>query len=903
MLPLMRHLIGMLTAKAQYNLDNAEKYFKEHLAVGDHHAKGDYYSEGRQVIGQWFGAGAEKLKLRGDVGLDDFTKLCRNLNPKTNALLTQRMRKNRRVFYDFTLSPPKSVSIVALAGGDGRIERAHERATMTALAELEKFAAARVRKNRASTFRNTGNMAAAVFKHDTSRALDPHLHCHCVVFNATFDASEGKWKALETCVMLQAAKYVENVYYHELARELKRLGYGIQNNSRGDFEIDGVSKELVDRFSKRHNEIDKKTRELLEHEPDKRGQNVKEIRERIAHNERARKIKDIGRKRLAELWDKQITNEETAALAALKHSRAVAPVKGVAVVKSVAWAEQHLFDRRSVVNEFELWRYALEHGRGENFSVKNLQSLTARKPYVRNDEQRGKITTRATLEREQRLIAAAQDGCGQFTPFNGKHQIKNASLDDEQRDAAKQILASQDFVTLFRGGAGTGKSFTLKEVRDGLLAAGRAVHVIAPQRQQVIDLEKDLGARGATVSEFLARAEMEHGAAVVVDEAGQIGAKQMLQLFELVQVHNGRLILSGDTRQHGAVEASDALRVIEKFAGLEAIELKNIWRQNPELAKTKAEHKAIKQYKLAVVMARDGLLAASFDTLNKSGAITQCGLYEQQKFLTDKYLELMAAGHSTVVVSQTWSELHKVNEQIRSALQSRGLIGQSDLTVKALVKRDLTDAQKCDERYYNRESVLLFNRGLAGIKQGALGQVLFVGEQELFVTASGKVRSISFDDLESVSVCEPKSMTLASGDRLQLKANAKTAGGRQLANGELVTVKRVENNGEIELEDGRILPMNYRQFVRGYAITSYAAQGKNADHVIFSDSAIRAATNQNQWYVTISRGRKGVHIFTTDKQQLRENIASLGNRQLAIELAGRSNRQKQTASQRLRMQA
>ncbi len=891
----------MLTAKAQYNLTNAERYFKEHLSVGDHHAKGDYYSGGKQMAGQWFGAGAEKLNLRGDVGLDDFVKLCRNVNPNTNALLTQRMKANRRVFYDFTLSPPKSVSIIALAGGDGRVERAHERATMTALAELEKFAAARVRKNWASTFRNTGNMVAAVFKHDTSRALDPHLHCHCVVFNATYDTAEEKWKALETCEMLQAAKYVENVYYHELALELKRLGYGIQNNSRGDFEIEGIPQNLIDLFSKRHNEIDKKTRELLEHEPDKRGQNVKEIRERIAHNERARKIKDIGRKRLAELWDKQISNEEGAALAALKQGRTVTPVKGVAVVKAVTWAEQHLFDRRSVVNEFELWRYALERGRGENFSLKNLHSLTKHKPYVRNEAQRGKITTRATLERERRLVAAAENGRNRFAPFNGNYQIQNTSLDAEQRDAAKQILASQDFVTLFRGGAGTGKSFTLKEVRDGLLAAGHAVHVIAPQRQQVIDLEKDLGGRGATLSEFLTRAKMDDGAVVVVDEAGQVGAKQMLQLFELAQAHNGRLILSGDTRQHGAVEASDALLAIEKFARLNAIELKTIRRQNPELAKNKAERKAIEQYKLAVVMARDGLLAASFDTLNKNGAITQCGFSEQHQFLADKFLELAAAGHSTVVVSQTWSELHKVNEQIRSALKSRGLIGQNEIAVTALVRRDLTDAQKRDERYYNGESVLLFNRGLAGIKQGALGQVLFVGEQELFVKASGKVRSISFDELESVSVCEPKQMALASGDRLQLKANAKTAGGRQLANGELVTVKRVESNGQIELEDGRILPMDYRQFVRGYAITSYAAQGKNADYVIFSDSAIRAATNQKQWYVTISRGRKGVHIFTTDKQQLRENIASSGNRELAMELAPERIAPRKTVAHRLRI--
>src|SRR5882724_2681333 len=603
----------MLTAKAQYKIANAEKYFREHLSLGDHHAKGDYYSEGKQIVGQWIGAGGERLKLRGDVGLEDFVKLCHNVNPNTDELLTQRMKANRRVFYDFTLSPPKSVSIAALVAGDSRIEKAHERATVSALRELEKFAAARVRKNGASTYRNTGNIVGAVFRHDTSRALDPHLHCHCVVFNATYDTTEQKWKALETYEMLQAAKFVENVYYHELVQELKRLGYEIQNNQRGDFEINGASAELINRFSKRHNEIDEKTRKLLESEPEKGDQNLKEIRERIAHNERARKIKDIGRKRLAELWGKQITNEEKASLADLKQSRGARyPKTRNGVALAVAWAEQHLFDRRSVVNEFELWRYALERGRGENFSFKNLQSFTEHKPYIRNEEQRGKITTRATLERERRLVAAAENGRNQFAPFTGNHRIQNASLDAEQRHAVDQILSSKYFVTLFRGGAGTGKSFTLKEVRGGLLQADHTVHVIAPQRQQVLDLEKEIGGRGATLSEFLMRGEMNHGAVVVVDEAGQIGAKQMLQLFELVQANDGRLILSGDTRQHGAVEASDAMRVVEKFAGLNAIELKTIRRQNPELAKTKAERRAIEEYKFAVAEARNGQLAASF---------------------------------------------------------------------------------------------------------------------------------------------------------------------------------------------------------------------------------------------------------------------------------------------------
>lgn len=882
----------MFTAKAQYSLNNAEKYFKEHLSAGD------YYAEGKHVPGEWFGAGAKRLGLTGKVGMDDFVKLCRNITPGTDERLTQRNKsKNRRVFYDFTLSPPKSVSIVALVGGDRRIEDAHQRAARIAVAELEKFAAARVRKNGASSYRTTGNVVGALFHHDTSRALDPHLHCHCIIFNATRDQVEDRWKALETYEMLSACKFVENVYYHELAKSLRCYGYEFENSRRGDFEVKEISQTLIQRFSKRHNEIDRETQALLEAEPDKRNGNVKDIRENIAHNKRARKIRDIGRNRLNALWTSQISADEKSAIASATQRNGVRRKTFSArnaVSAAITWAEEHLFDRRSVVNEFELWRHALEHGRGESFSLSDVQSLTEARAYVRNEaEHPHKLTTRKTLEREKAIVQFAQEGRNRFAPLNGRHKVQNASLDVEQRAAVQRILGSRDYLTLFRGAAGTGKSFTLKEVRAGLVAAGRPAHVIAPQRQQAMDLQREFGTGTETVSEFLTKQRMEAGAVVIVDEAGQIGAKQMLNLLQFVKQRKGRVILSGDTRQHGPVEASDALRAIEKFAGLDAAELTTIRRQDPNLARTREERKAIEQYRLAVDEARNGHFRESFDRLNRNRGITQCGLFEQQDFLTKRYLELAAQKLSVVIVSQTWSEIHKVNERIRDELRKRGVLGAEDANARTLERLDLTDAQKRDKRFYSDESVLVLNRDVAGMKRGAQCRLVAIGEDCLIVEGAGKIRRIRFGSLDRVTVCEPKELALTSGDRLQLKANARTKDGRQIANGEIVIVKSIESDGRIQLQDGRTLDANYRQFVRGYAVTSYAAQGKTADFVIFSDSAIRAATNQKQWYVTISRGRRGIEIFTTDKQELRENVARSGNRELAIELTkniGKSNR-------------
>lgn len=887
----------MLTMKAQYSLGNAEKYFKEHLQVGD------YYMEGQQVMGQWMGHGAESLGLAGATHTDEFVKMCRNLHPETGEQLTPRQngkrvtvdengtpheQANRRVFYDFTLSPPKSVSIAAFIGDDQRIIDAHDKAVQTAFRQLEQYAAARIRKRGQTSYRLTGNVVGAVFRHDTSRALDPHLHSHCILFNATKDSVENGWKALEPYEMLVAKKFTEQVYYHELVQALTRFGYGIENKPRGDFEIQGVSQELIERFSKRHREIDEKTRELLARKPDKATQNLQEIRANIAHKERARKIKNVGIRRLQSLWSGQLSDKERMELRELSHNfRWQSDTPRMTAREAVVWAEAHLFDRRSVVHEHELWRHALDRARGQSISLADIQAVTRRRGYVRDERLPGKVTRQEVITREWNIVCLAQENMGQHPPISSKGAVKSSSLDAEQRQAVEHILSSRDFVTLFRGGAGTGKSYTLREVQAALKRDNCAIQALAPQRQQVNDLELARFTGAQTVSGFLARGSLPRGAVVLVDEAGQIGGEQMLRLLQLVKENGGRVILSGDTRQHGAVEATDALRAIEKYSGLQYAELTNIRRQDPESAKTQAERLWLQQYKLAVDEARQGRLVASFERLDNQKAIVSCTLADQHQKLTDDFLHLAEKNFSTVVVSQSWSEIHKVNEQVRQGLKAKGLIGEKETMVIALDRLDLTEAQKRDKRYYDSDSVVVFNRDAAGFKAGESGRLLGITDRYLLVQGANQIRRVSFQQLDKLAVCHPRELTLSAGDRLQLKANGQARAGRKLANGELVGVKEVRPDGTIALADGRVLEKDYRQFVRGYAVTSYAAQGKTVDYVLFSDSAVKSATNKQQWYVTISRGRKGIKVYTADKRQLRENIARSGDRTLALDIAPR----------------
>lgn len=884
----------MLSPKAQYSVGDAKKYFREHLGVGD------YYTEGQHVPGHWFGQAAEDLGLSGITTEEAFVRLCENLHPQTGEQLTlrqkttrteidadgtERQAANRRVFYDFTFSPPKSVSIAALVGDDTRIVEAHEQAVAAALNQLQSFAATRVRKNGLCADRTTGNILAAVFRHDTSRALDPHLHSHCILFNATFDAVEKQWKALQNHDMLVAQKFIENVYYHELTRELVNYGYQIENKPRGDFEIKGISPELIEKFSKRRREIDEKTREVLAREPEKASGNVAAIRENIAHRERPPKLRDMALSRLQGLWDNQMTAPERDSLRKLTVAEPPMVHTPAAVAeKAVAWAEEHLFERRSVVNEHDLWRHALEQARGENIRLADIQSVTRQRDFLRDEKHPGQVTSREHLQREWDIVCLAGDGRGRCSSLAFDSHASNAQLDAEQRAAVERMVSSPDFVTLFRGGAGTGKSFTLREVQRELQARNCPVQVVAPQRQQVMDLEREGIQTVETVSAFVARSQMTRNAVVLVDEAGQIGGRQMHALLRLVKENGGRVILSGDTRQHGAVEASDALRAIEKYSALEPIELTNIRRQNPALAKSKAERHRIKEYKQAVAEARDGKLTQSFNRLDNLKAIEPCTPTDQHEKLAARYLELVKEKQSTVVVSQSWNEIHKVNDEIRAALKCEKLIGENETAVTAFQPLDLTNAQKRDVSSYAADTVLVFNRDVRGFKAGETARLKVLTDTHLIVEGENRITPIAFKYLDKVTVCQSKEMPLAGGDKLQLKANGRSTNNHKLANGELVTVKTVHPDGRITLTDGRILNRNFRQFVRGYAVTSYASQGKSVDYVLFSDSAVKAATNNQQWYVTISRGKKGIHIFTADKEQLRENIARSGDRPLAADI-------------------
>jgi ATP-dependent exoDNAse (exonuclease V) alpha subunit len=102
----------------------------------------------------------------------------------------------------------------------------------------------------------------------------------------------------------------------------------------------------------------------------------------------------------------------------------------------------------------------------------------------------------------------------------------------------------------------------------------------------------------------------------------------------------------------------------------------------------------------------------------------------------------------------------------------------------------------------------------------------------------------------------------------------------RITNGELVAVSDVDDAGQIQLEDGRTLPSDYRSVAHGYAVTAHRSQGKTVDSVILSGDGMQ----KELFYVAASRGRQSVIVITSDKERLQETVARSMARTSASEL-------------------
>lgn len=869
----------MLTIRA---MTGGAGYAQKHLEHSD------YYDEHRREQGEWQGRGAELLGLGGNVTPEQFEAVREGLDPETGEFLRPRHSADRakgdgreqskgRSLYDLTFSAPKSVSVQAMLTGDERLIAAHDKAVHEALAEAESLAATRVRLNGANEDRTTGNWIVAAYRHDTSRELDPQLHTHAVAANLTYDGVEGRWKALQASSLYERRAYLTEIYRNALAREILRLGYEVEprRDARGKdlgFEIRGVSKELVNRYSQRSAQRDKAIEEFTKENGRRPTDNEVAV---LVRESRAEKLAEISTDRLRQLQRERLSPEELRSLEKLRREspdRANTP--GRIAARSADYmqhAKEHLFERLSVVHDHELLTEALRYGRGliDLNELRGALEVETLQGVLINAGSR--LTTQESLEREQSMVAMVDRGMGQYARLGSADEFSpDERLRAEQKQAVEQILDSRDFATNLRGAAGTGKTATLQEIDRALREVGHEVITVAPTRSAVEELQK-VGFRDAmTVSRLLEDKQAQvalHGRVLIVDEAGMISGRQMDGLLRLAEQQKARILLSGDTRQIQSVEACDALRILESESQMKSISLTSVQRQTHA------------QYRDAIQTLRESP-ERGFEKLELLGSVHEVVFDKRACTVADLYRKMTAdPGRRVLVVAPTHEEIERVTCAIRAELAQSGQLGES-MTMDRLAPLQWTEAQKRDLSNYLEGQVLLVLRAGRGMSRHETLIVLRTTPDTVIAkNALGEEKSFTPAQTRNISVHERRSIDVAPGDRLLLTGNRRDSDFRA-TNGELVKVRSIER-GHIQLEDGRALPANYRQFDHGYAVTAHRSQGKTVDSVILSADTMK----QELFYVGASRSRSEIAIVTSDRKQLRESLCISSARPSAIELA------------------
>ena len=877
----------MLTIRA---MSNGEGYAARHLAHSD------YYAEGERVVGRWFGRGAELLGLTGEVQSEHFEAIRQGLDPFSGEFLRQRHSADRvagdgsiqsrgRNLYDFTFSAPKSISILAGLTGDERLVDAHQKATIESLKELESFAATGVRRAGASHDRPTGNLILAVYHHDTSRELDPQLHTHVVAANLTWDGPEERWKALQAHAIYERRAYLTEVYRNQLAHHVRKLGYGVvdRRDSKGKdlgFEIGGVSDGLILKYSQRSQQRDEAIGEFIV--ANGRAPSDNEIA-LLVRESRAAKLIEISTPEVKARQQARLDPAEAVTLQSLREaSQSAAPthVQGFDhPAPSLHHAEDHVFERVSVAHDYKVLSEALRHGRGR-IELRQLQGQLHLQHTTGQVLRAGtEIATRKGLDRERQMIAAVNSGLGKFEPLGGPHFVASDRLRPEQKHAVEFILCSRDRAVNLRGAAGTGKTATLHDIHRGLAEAGRQVLALAPTVSAVDELRKVGFSDAVSVQRLLQDQQLQAevtGKVLIVDEAGMLSGRQMLDLLNLAQARGLRIVFSGDTRQIKSVEAADALRVLEKESQLKSTSLTQVQRQT-----NLSYRQAIEELRRTP--------ASGFQKLEEIGAVRLVPLAERARTVEEAYCQARLRPNSqgqrsqVLIVTPTHEEIDRVTTAIRTARKSSGELGES-VTFQRHLSLNYTTAQKSDPRNFQAGQILEFHRGVKGVaKHEALEVIRTEARQIVARNAQGQERTFTARQARAFEVYQRQTIDLAPQDRLLLTANRREAGFRA-TNGELVTVAGFDGQGRIRLEDGRILSANYRQFTYGYAVTAHNSQGKTVDAVVISADSM----TKELFYVAASRGREAITVVTSDKEQLRSSIMRSGQRQSASELERKS---------------
>lgn len=591
----------------------------------------------------------------------------------------------------------------------------------------------------------------------------------------------------------------------------------------------------------------------------------------------------------------------------------------IAAAQAVASAVRHLSQREAAFPREALLKTALDFGLPT--TIDHVEGRVA--ALVRSGDlvkgggaRKGWLASREAIGSEQRILAEVEHGRGAapgILPAEDAGQRVQAvaalnhglTLNEGQEAAARLILSSENRIVAVQGVAGAGKSSVLKPVAQVLADEGRQVLGLAVQNTLVQMLERDTGIRSQTLARFLrnwhellenpgsagllaeARQALS-GHVLVLDEASMVSnadKEKLVRLANLAEVD--RLVLIGDRKQLGAVDAGKPFDLVQK-AGIERAEMRvNLRGRDPVLRQAQAAAQAGR-----VEEALGHLRGATLETDGDSAIVA-----------AEQWLALPPIERERTAIYASGRALRSaVNAAVQTGLKANGELGPGSLQLEVLSR---VNATREELRYLAayREGMILDVRGrdralrLAG-GQYRVASVDHAGRSVELEDRRGRrasfrpsrIRAGEKDD--RVALFEAKPLTVHDGDRIRWTENDHRRGlfnadqARIVAiDGKLVTVETSAGmTHQLKFDD----PM-LKRLDLAYALNAHMAQGLTSDRgIAVMDSRERNLANQKTFLVTVTRLRDSLTLVVDNAGKLGSAIGrNAGEKTSALEVTER----------------
>jgi conjugative relaxase-like TrwC/TraI family protein len=689
----------------------------------------EYLSGHGESPGRWLGRGARALGQEGVASTEAFVRMFHGRHPDTGQLLGRPHSEHGVPAFDVVLRPTKSVSLL-YGLGDAKVAAqvldAHQQATEQALSYLEEHIGARRGHGGCDHVQGSGLLAVG-FDHRTSRAGDPLLHTHVIVANRV-QGPDGRWTALDGRDLYRHRLAADAIYRGTYQQALTRsLGVAWGEADRwGNRELAGMPPELLRVFSKRADAIDCEVERL---EAEGRVRTPKLVKWAV-HSTRQAKRQEAPSV-LAERWRVEAAEHGvdvpellrgvlgrdrlTASGPAAGDDLATDAVADEAVIAGVfdrlagaqgLTAQASTFARPEVIAALGDHLVAADRGGLEELADRFLEQRAVSVVADRTLGER-RWSTPELLEVEQHLVAGAIERRDQQAAVCSPEAVRAAlaehpTLGEDQAGMVRDLALSGDGVRVVVGKAGTGKTYALGVARHAFALDGYRVVGAAPTGIAATSLEAEGFEEVATVDRLLVELDQDSRAGrrdashatrhdrqgegavldgrsvLVVDEASMVGSRKLTRLLQHADQAGAKVVLVGDDRQLGAIDAGGGFRGLRVRLGASVLtenrRQQAAWeREALELVRDGQVDQAVTAYR-----EHDRMVPATSKTQLTLNLVREWWQAHQQAETAERAGE---PGGEAVILAYRRDEVDRLNTVCQQVMQRNGRLGPDALQV------------------------------------------------------------------------------------------------------------------------------------------------------------------------------------------------------------------------------